>query len=138
MGTFDMPHPGHVALFRECRKLAGPDGKVVVTVNRDAFVARFKTNAPVMTYGQRAEVVSAIRYVDEVLENTGKDQPYLIETVRPDLLVIGVDWAAKDYYHQLGISPEWLAERQITLVYVAHEHTNTVSSTKLRERMTPA
>lgn len=136
LGTFDLVHPGHVALFRECRKLAG-DGRVVVAVNLDGFVTRFKHRAPVMTWTQRAEVIRSIRYVDEVLENNGNYQPDLIESVRPDWLVIGVDWATKDYYGQLGITPQWLAERGITLLYVAHEQTGTVSTTMLRARMEP-
>lgn len=135
MGTFDLPHPGHVALFRECRKLAGSDGKVVVAVNRDGFVAKFKHKTPVMTYNERAEVIRAIRYVDEVIDNTGNDQAFLIESVRPDFLVIGVDWASRDYYGQLGITPAWLAERSISLIYVAHESSSAVSTTRLRDRL---
>jgi glycerol-3-phosphate cytidylyltransferase len=135
LGTFDLPHPGHVALFRECRKLAGPDGRVVVAVNRDGFVARFKHQAPLMMWSERCEVIRAIRYVDEVLENTGNNQPDLIDSVRPDWLAIGVDWATRDYYGQLGITPEWLAERRISLVYLAHEHSTAVSTTKLRDRL---
>lgn len=135
LGTFDLPHPGHIALFRECRKLAGPDGKVVVAVNRDGFVAKFKHKTPVMTYAERAEVIRSIRYVDEVVDNTGSDQAFLIESHRPDWLAIGVDWAARDYYGQLGITPAWLCERNISLVYLAHEASASVSTSKLRGRL---
>lgn len=134
LGTFDLPHPGHVSLLRECRKLAG-DGRVVVAVNRDGFVARFKAHPPVMSWEERVAVISACRYVDEVLENTGHNQPDLVESVRPDWLAIGVDWAARDYYGQLGISPDWLADRNISLVYLAHERSTSISTTKLRDRM---
>jgi cytidyltransferase-like protein len=134
MGTFDLPHPGHVFLFRECRKLAGPDGRVVVAVNRDAFVAKFKHSAPVMSYSERAEVVGTIRYVDDVIENNGTFQPELIESVRPQWLVIGLDWATKDYYAQLDITPQWLEERGISLVYVPRDP-NGPSTTKLKQRI---
>lgn len=136
MGTFDLPHPGHVALLRECRKLAGVDGRVVVGLNLDSFVARFKERAPVMSYAERAEVLSACRYVDEIVENDGRDQPAMIEKVGPDWLAIGVDWARRDYYGQLEISPQWLAERNISLVYLAHLRSDAISTTKLRGRMT--
>jgi len=135
MGTFDLPHPGHIALFRECRKLAGDGGKVVVAVNRDGFVAKFKHKTPVMTCAERMEVIRAIRYVDEVVDNTGTDQPYLIESHKPDWIAIGVDWASKDYYGQLGITPEWLRERGISLAYLAHEATAMVTTTQLRVRL---
>lgn len=133
MGTFDLLHPGHVALFRACRALAG-DGRVVVAVNTDEFVAEFKRH-PVMSYVERAEVVRACRYVDDVIDNDGRDQAALITLVGPDVLVVGKDWATRDYFAQIGVSAGWLAERRITLVYVEHEHSVAVSTTKVRERM---
>lgn len=135
LGTFDLPHPGHIALFRECRKLAGEDGKVIVAVNRDQFVKQFKGRAPVMSFDERFEVIAAIRYVDDVVDNNGTDQAALIELMKPDWLAIGVDWANRDYYGQLGISPEWLAQRHISLAYLAHECSATVSTTRLRSRL---
>lgn len=135
LGTFDLPHPGHVSLFRECRKLAGPDGKVIVAVNRDAFVEKFKGKKPVMSFEERFEVIAAIRYVDDVVDNNGTDQASLIDLMGPDWLAIGVDWASRDYYGQLGITSAWLAERSISLAYLAHERSASVSTTKLRDRM---
>lgn len=135
LGTYDLPHPGHIALFRECRKLAGPGGKVVVAVNRDGFVAQFKHRTPVMSCEERMTVIRAIRYVDEVVDNPGADQPYLIESHRPDWIAIGVDWAARDYHRQLGVTPEWLAERGVSLAYLAHESSSVVSTSQLRLRL---
>lgn len=135
MGTFDLPHPGHVALLRECRKLAGEGGRVVAAVNRDDFVAKFKGSPPVMSYEERAAVIGALRYVDEVVENTGSAQAGLIEAVAPDWLAVGVDWAARNYHAQLDITPEWLRQHGVSLVYVGHADSTTVSSTKLKARM---
>lgn len=136
-GTYDMLHVGHIALFRECRKIAAEHGRVVVAVNTDEFVTRFKRE-PLMSYGDRAALVRAVRYVDDVVPNDGLDQSTLIEKLRPDVLVVGVDWATRDYYGQIGVTAEWLHERGITLVYVAHEHSDTVSTTRLRERLSRA
>lgn len=135
LGTFDLPHAGHMALLRECRKLAGPDGYVIAAVNRSGFVARFKSRPPVMHDDERAAVVAACRYVDEVVFNDGLAQPALIESCRPDWLAIGMDWAARDYLKQVDITAEWLRERGISLAYLWHEHVHTVSTTKLRERI---
>lgn len=134
LGTFDLPHSGHVALLRQCRKLAGVGGKVVVAINRDAFVVKFKDRAPVMTFEERAAVIAAFRYVDEVVENTGTSQAGLIESVGPHWLAVGADWAKRDYMAQLDITPDWLAERDIGLAYLEHEASSTISTTLLRER----
>jgi glycerol-3-phosphate cytidylyltransferase len=132
MGTFDLPHPGHVALLRECRRLGD---RLVVGVSTDAFVERWKHKTPVMTCEQRMDVLAAIRYVDDVVENDGADQAGIIEAVRADVLAIGADWAGRDYHAQLGITPAWLEERGIDLRYVTHEHTASVSTSMLRARM---
>lgn len=133
-GTFDLLHVGHLALLRECRKIAGSYGRVVVAVNTDQFVTQFK-HLPVVPYAQRAELVRSVRYVDDVVPNDGLDQSSLIESLRPDVLAVGVDWATRDYYAQIGVTPQWLHERGISLVYVAHEHSTDVSSTMLRSRI---
>jgi cytidyltransferase-like protein len=41
-GTFDLFHSGHVNLLMRCKEIAGLEGKVVVGLNSDAFVQRFK------------------------------------------------------------------------------------------------
>lgn len=135
MGTFDLFHAGHVALLRECRKLAGPVGQVVAAVNTDSFVEAFKDRSPVIPCQQRAAVVAACRHVDEVIENTGDDQAALIASVAPTWLVVGADWARRDYYAQLGVTPDWLTEHGISLVYIGHEHSATVSSSRIRQEI---
>lgn len=132
-GTFDLFHAGHVDLLRQCRKIAGPDGKVVVALNRDAFIATFKGRAPVCTYQERKTVLEACIYVDKVIENSGdQDSTVTIEQVGPQFIVIGSDWMERDYYKQMNFTPTWLAERDITLLYVPRHRQ--VSSTDIKAR----
>jgi len=39
LGTWDLHHPGHIAVFEECEKLRAlrPEARVVVGVNTDGF-----------------------------------------------------------------------------------------------------
>jgi cytidyltransferase-like protein len=135
LGTFDMLHPGHVALLRECKKIVGVTGKVLVAVSEDAFVEQWKHKTPVMTCAERMQVVGALKYVDYVVANDGSNQAGLIESLTPSWLAIGVDWAKRDYYGQLGITQAWLTQRRISLVYLTHELVDVVSSTDIRRRM---
>lgn len=135
-GTFDMFHAGHAALLAECRKLAGSDGRVVVALNTDEFIRTYKGRTPVCMYEERKAVLRSCRYVDDVVENRGgADSRPTIEKVQPDIIAIGVDWACRDYHAQMGFTPWWLAERKITLVYVAHNWSDSVSTSELRGRM---
>lgn len=131
LGSFDLVHPGHVGLFRRCRELAGPRGRVVVAVNTDEFVARFKRR-PTMTTGERVSMIRAMRDVDHVLTNDGNDQPALIAGINPHLIVIGSDWARKPYLPQLGIDQDFLDAHNIALAYVPR--TGDWSTTEIMSR----
>lgn len=118
-GTFTLLHPGHVWFLAQCRRIVGERGRVVVALNTDEFVESYKGARPVQTYAERKMMLEACRYVDEVIENTGgADSKPTIEATEPDFVVIGSDWACRDYYAQMQFTPEWLDERDITLIYV--------------------
>lgn len=138
-GTFDLFHAGHVELLRECRKLAGSDGTVVVGLNTDQFVADYKGDPPVGTYRERETVLRACRYVDFVVPNSGgADSRPAILTVCPDWIAIGSDWAAKDYYGQMGFTPEWLSKQNISLVYIPRPNELTISTSVIKHRLRTA
>ena len=121
-------------LFRQCRQIAGPDGTVHVCVNPDDFIARFKGRPPVQTWEERVSILGAVKYIDFLWETPGEDAKPSIEAINPDFLVIGSDWAPpKDYYAQLQITQEWLAERDIALLYL--DRVGSHSSTNLKERV---
>lgn len=127
-GTFDLFHAGHVNFLRHCRKISD---RVVVALNSDEFVLRYKGRKPVLSYEDRKEVLLACRYVDEVVCNTGGEdsKPTIIE-VGPDIIAVGDDWAKKNYYEQMGFSQDWLDENGITLVYMPYKQG--ISSTIIR------
>lgn len=131
-GTFDVLHAGHVDLLEVCRVIAG-DGQVVVGLNRDEFVKKFKGKAPVCSYSERKMMLESCRYVDKVVENEGdEDSRWIITKVKPDFIVIGDDWAKKNYYAQMQFTPQWLMDRRIVLLYVAR--LRELSSTQIKER----
>lgn len=133
-GTFDLFHSGHVNLLKRCREVAGIDGKVVVALNTDDFIWQFKNKKPICSQQERLDVLLACRYVDEVVMNIGgQDSRISIDMVGPNYIVVGSDWAKKDYYAQMSFTQEWLDERGIGLVYVPY--TTSISSTKIRGRI---
>jgi glycerol-3-phosphate cytidylyltransferase len=133
-GTFDLFHSGHVNLLKRCKEIAGKDGKVVVALNTDDFIFQFKNKKPICSEQERLEVLLACKYVDEVVMNVGgQDSRISIEMVSPNYIVVGSDWAKKDYYAQMSFTQEWLDERGIGLVYVPYS--KNISSTTIRGRM---
>ena len=133
-GTFDLPHSGHVNFLKQCRKLAGNHGIVVVSLNTDEFIKWYKGKAPLMSYQEREIMLLSYRFVDKVIPNEGgADSKPSIEKVKPDFIVIGSDWAKKDYYKQMGFTQDWLDERNIGLIYVPY--TEGISTTELKKRI---
>jgi glycerol-3-phosphate cytidylyltransferase len=139
-GTFDLLHAGHIDFLRICKMIVGGEqarGEVVVALNKDNFVQKFKGAAPVCSYEEREAVLRACRYVDRVIPNSGNESSKItIETsmpVFPTFIVIGDDWATKDYYKQMGFTKEWLTAKGITLLYVARQRD--LSSTAIKGRM---
>lgn len=131
-GTYDLLHPGHLYVFRQLRRLAGPGGEVVIGLNTDHFVSEFKAHPPVQSYLERSEVLAACRYIDRVVPNIGgADSRPVLEAVAPDIIGVGKDWYSPDdskYCRQMGFTPDWLKEHHIELVYMhwlpGHSSTN--------------
>lgn len=90
-GCFDVLHFGHVHYLMEAKALGDI---LVVGLNSDDSVRRLKgPSRPINGEKERAFVLAALSCIDYVIvfeEDTPKE---LIETVRPDVLVKGSDYA---------------------------------------------
>lgn len=129
-GTFDLFHSGHVTFLNRCAEL----GSVTVSLNTDEFIAEYKGKPPIMRYEEREAVLSACKWVDSVVPNLGgADSRIAIEQIKPDLIVIGSDWARRDYYKQMQFDQDWLDQRGIGLCYIPY--TSGISSTEIKARM---
>lgn len=90
-GCFDVIHAGHVSLLE--RSAAYAD-LLVVGLNSDASVRRLKgASRPVNTEADRGRVLSSISGVGAVVLFDEDTPMSLIETIRPDVLIKGADYA---------------------------------------------
>tara|TARA_A100001201_G_C3963873_1_gene163522 strand:- start:102 stop:536 length:435 start_codon:yes stop_codon:yes gene_type:complete len=130
-GTFDLFHFGHQNFLKQCRNIAD---EVVVSLNTDEFVERFKGFKPILSYKEREQSLNYCKFVDRVIRNdAGEDSRACILTVRPQIIAIGDDWAHKDYYKQMSFDQQWLDDNQITLVYIPY--TRGISTTEIKKRI---
>ena len=63
-GTFDLFHKGHYNIIKRAKALGD---YLIVGVNADALVESYKHKKPIVPLEERAEIVRAIRYVDQVI-----------------------------------------------------------------------
>jgi rfaE bifunctional protein nucleotidyltransferase chain/domain len=93
-GCFDILHVGHVRYLAAAR-LEGD--MLVVGLNSDASVRAIKGDKrPLVPQDQRAEVLASLICVDYVVVFDAPDPATLIETLAPDVLVKGADWAEEE------------------------------------------
>jgi len=89
-GCFDILHRGHVELLKFCKELGE---KVVVGLNSDASIRKLKGEArPINKEEDRAFILEAMIYVDEVILFDEETPLSLIEKVMPDIIVKGGDY----------------------------------------------
>jgi cytidyltransferase-like protein len=129
-GTFDLLHFGHVRFLERCAEL----GEVYVSLNTDEFISAYKGKPPVISFEERAAVLTGLKSVTKVIPNFGgADSKVAIEFVSPDLIAIGSDWARRDYYKQMGFDQDWLDSRGISICYIPY--TDGISSTAIKKRL---
>lgn len=93
-GCFDIIHLGHVTYLKKAREYGDI---LIVGLNSDESVKGIKGDKrPVVPQGERAEVLSSIRYVDFVVIFNEPDPYKTIEAIKPDVLVKGGDWAIEN------------------------------------------
>lgn len=134
MGGFDMFHIGHLRLIQACYQIAGPTGEVIVGVNTDEFMESYKRK-PVIPYIERASVIRGLFGVGSTFPVDKHDASGYIKDFKPDFLVIGSDWAHKDYHSQIGTTKEELKELGVTLLYksIDEERTTTATIEEIRK-----
>ena len=94
-GCFDVLHPGHIQLLEYARSLGD---YLIVAIDSDRKVAEMKgSERPIFSQYDRAAVLKSIRYVDIVhVFDTKEDLEQLLESIKPDTMVVGSDWKGKE------------------------------------------
>jgi glycerol-3-phosphate cytidylyltransferase len=121
-GTFDLLHYGHVNLLRRAKELGD---RLIVGVSTDEFNYNEKGKKCYFTYEQRKMMVEAIRYVDEVIPETGWEQKRKdLHEHDIDVFVMGDDW--KGHF-------DYLAEEGVEVVYLPR--TPEISTTQIKDNL---
>ncbi len=113
-GCFDLLHPGHVRYLAAARALGDV---LVVGLNDDASVRRLKgPGRPILTAEERAEVLAGLAAVDHVVCFADDTPLAVIETLAPDVLVKGADWALADIVGRAEVEAAGGRVERVTVV----------------------
>lgn len=92
-GCFDLFHVGHIRYLAGAKAL----GEVlIVGINSDVQVRKLKgENRPFMPENERAEIISALKFVDYVTIFPEPTVTELIRAIRPDFHAKGTDYTSE-------------------------------------------
>ena len=124
-GTFDMFHIGHLNLIRNAKNVCD---YLIVGINTDELVEKYKQKTPVVPLKERMEIVSAIKYVDKVVVTKDRDKVKLHEKYKFNYLIMGDDWKNTEFYDKVE---KELNELGVKIIYFPY--TKSTSSTKLQK-----
>lgn len=124
-GVYDMFHIGHLNLLRRAKEYCD---YLIVGVNSDEATYGYKHKYPVIPEHERIAIVSAIKYVDEVVMVHNVDKVYAYEKFKPDVIIVGDDHKHEKKWQDLD---KYLRERGAKVVFLPY--TKHVSSTILRD-----
>lgn len=122
----DLIHPGHLNILNKAAEL----GQVTVGVLTDSAIISYK-RLPYMDYEQRADIVTNLKAVFEVIPQSTLDYSENLKALKPDYVVHGDDWKdgvqQKTRQNVIDTLAEWGGE----LVEVPY--TQGISSTALNK-----
>lgn len=122
-GVFDMFHIGHLNILRRAKEQCD---YLIVGVSTDELVLQEKEKVPVIPYYERAAIVGAIKYVDQVVPQINKDKLAAWENLHFDKMFVGSDWQGSDQWQQYE---KILEPKGVEIIYLPY--TEGISSTKL-------
>lgn len=126
-GVFDMFHIGHLNLLRRAKERCD---YLIVGVSTDECVVSYKHKNPIIPYEQRAAIVEAIKYVDEVVPQTSMDKLAYLKKRHFDVMFHGDEWKGTGLYNKYE---EEFAKYNARIEYLTH--TDGVSSSLLRKKI---
>lgn len=126
-GVYDMFHIGHLNILRRAKEMCD---YLIVGVSTDECVQSYKNKTPIIPFDQRAAIVEAIKYVDEVVPQETMDKVDFLKKRHFDVMFHGDEWKGTDLYNHYEAEFAKLGAR---IEYLTH--TEGISSSLLREKI---
>jgi glycerol-3-phosphate cytidylyltransferase len=127
-GVYDMFHIGHLHLLKKAKNKCD---YLIVGISTDELVESYKNKTPIIPFEDRLEIISSLKFVDEVVAVTHRDKKQSYLDVGYDVLFVGDDWKGSDVFNDLE---KYLKKNDSKVEYFPY--TQGVSSTQFREILT--
>ena len=122
-----MFHVGHLNIIEKAKEQCE---YLIVGVTTDKLCFERKGKMPIINQSDRMRIVSAIRYVDQVVPQDNMDKLSAVEKYHADAVFVGSDWKGTVAWNEY--------EREFNSIgceVVYLDHTDGISSTILRDKL---
>lgn len=126
-GVFDLFHVGHLNILKRAKEQCE---YLIVGISTDELVESYKHKTPVIPFLERAAIVEAIRYVDEVVIQTTLNKMEAWNKYKFNALFHGDDWKNSSLYDEIQTQ---LSEVGCDVIFLPH--TQGISSTDLLKKI---
>lgn len=126
-GVYDLFHVGHLNILENAKAQCD---YLIVGVSTDDLVKKYKDRTPVISYEQRAKIVSSIKCVDKVVPQTSMDKRAAWDKLHFDVMFHGDDWKNSSMYNE---QIKNLKEVGADVVFL--KHTDGISTTEIKNKI---
>ena len=126
-GVFDMFHIGHLNILKKAKEQCE---YLIVGVSTDEVVKNYKNKLPIIPFEQRCEIVSAIKYVDEVVPQTSMNKMDAYKKLKFNAIFHGSDWKGSEMYNKII---DEFSEVGVDIVFLPN--TDGISSTMISDKL---
>ena len=126
-GVFDLFHIGHLNILKRAKEMCD---YLIVGVSTDELVESYKNKTPIIPYEERIDIVSAIKYVDEVVPQIDRDKFGAWKRLKFNVMFVGDDWKGSKLFNEVENKFKMVG---VDIVYFPY--TKGTSSTILREKV---
>lgn len=129
-GNFDVIHPGYIEMLKET---ADHCEVLVVLLHTDPSIERPHKLKPILSSDERKDILSSIRYVDDVIRYTYEEQLYdLLKVGEFDVRFLGDDYINKPFtgddlkipIHYMSRDHGWSTTKFKKLIAKSYESNN--------------
>ena len=124
-GVFDLFHVGHVNILRQSKAMCD---YLIVGCTTDELVRQRKNKVPIIPHKERVEILSSIKYVDQVVSQDSMDKFEAYDKYKFNIMFVGDDWKGHPKWQQMEQNFNAL---KVKIIYFPY--TRNTSSTKINK-----
>lgn len=127
VGAFDLFHIGHVNILKRARSMCD---YLIVGLATDGWMKEYKNKTPIISFGQRKEILLSCKFIDSVVPQEDFDDFKAWEKLKFNIMFVGDDWKntkrfeeLENKFHSVGVK----------IIYFPY--TKEISTTMIKERI---